>query len=119
MPRIYSYTTDGIDNLRTLTQATHVGNFNVPTGFTWDGASVPKAAQLIMPRWGENSGAFLLHDFLYSTRGPADITRNFADRILYSDLRNSGVGRVRAWLVFKTVDVFGARFFRKSRAGSA
>jgi len=112
--RIYSYTAEGIDNRRTLSQPATVNGFEVPEGFSWDGASVPKPAQMIMPRWGENSGAFLIHDYLYSVDGPGCVSRKQADKILYKDLRSNGVGRIRSWLVYKTVDVFGWKFFRKS-----
>ena len=110
--KIYSYTTVGIDNLRTLTDYVIHRDFVLPSGFSWNGASVPRAAQFIMPRWGENSLAFLVHDFLYSKVAPHDITRAQADQILYEDLLSLGVGRARAYLVYKTVRVFGASYFR-------
>ena len=114
--RIYSYTTQGIDNRRTLSRDAYVNEFVIPKGMTWDGASVPRPAQVFVQRWGENSGAFLTHDYLYSAKhGPADITRKQADKILYRDLRANGVGRVRAYVVYKTVDLFGWMFFRKGK----
>lgn len=114
--RIYSYTTQGIDNIRTLSRDAYVNEFVIPKGFTWDGCSSPKFAQIISPRWGSNAGAFLTHDYLYSAKhGPVDITRKQADKILYRDLRANGVGRVRAFAVYKTVDLFGWMFFRKEK----
>lgn len=111
---IYSHTTVGINNVRTLDKDVYYRDFTIPAGFTWDGASVPKAFRLIVPKWGENSIAYLLHDFLYSTQAPSTVSRKRADKILYEDLLTLGAGSIRAWLVYKTVDLFGASYFRKN-----
>jgi len=109
---IHSFTTVGIDNIRTLSHPVTHRDFEVPAGFSWNGASVPRGAQFIMPRWGENSLAFLAHDFLYSTHAPSYITRAHADQVLYDDLLDLGVGRARAYLVYITVRKFGKSYFR-------
>ena len=110
---IHSHTTVGIDNVRTLDADVHHRGFTIPTGFTWDGASVPRPFWFIMPKWGENSRGFLVHDYLYSKGAPASVSRAEADSIMYTDLLDSGVSKPRAWLVYKTVRVFGGGHFRK------
>lgn len=109
---IYSRTTIGINNHRTLDRDVVHRGIRIPRGFQWDGASTPKPFRFIMPKWGSESVAFLMHDYLYSIHGPPGVTRHDADLTLYEDLRNLGVGRARAWLVYRTVRVFGGFYFR-------
>jgi hypothetical protein len=110
---IHSHTTIGINNLRTLDEAVEHRGVRIPAGFSWNGASVPRPFWFIMPKWGENSMAFLMHDFLYSTEGPGYMTRLDADTIMYDDLKELGCSKPRAWLVYKTVRLFGGSYFRK------
>jgi hypothetical protein len=110
---IYSHTTVGINNLRVLDRAVFRRGVTIPEGFQWDGASVPRPLWFIMPKFGENSIAFLMHDFLYSRYAPHTISRAEADAILREDLLQLGVGRVRAALVYRTVRLFGGSYFRK------
>jgi hypothetical protein len=107
---IYSHTSSGIDNIRTLDREVTSHGFQVPVGFTW--GSTPKPVRFVMPKWGEESIAFMLHDYLYSVHAPANVTRKEADLFLYNDLRQLGVGRVRAWFVYKTARAFGGMYFR-------
>lgn len=110
---IYSHTTVGINNRRVLDQAVIRNECTIPVGFEWDGASVPRAFWFIMPKFGENSVAFLMHDYLYSVGAPSFISRKDADRIMKEDLMDLGVGRFRASLVYRTVRMFGGGHFRK------
>ena len=113
MQSIYSHTNIGVNNVRILDADVKHLEYTIPTGFQWDGASVPRLFWFFMPKWGEHSIAFLMHDFLYSAECPYDVSRAVADKIMYNDLCDAGVNRQRAWLVYKTVRLFGSSYFRK------
>lgn len=113
MSLIYSHTTVGINNSRTLDKDVIHKLITIPAGFEWDGASVPRPLWFVMPKWGENSVAFLMHDWLYSCNCPPILSRKESDKMLYDDLLEMGVFKPRAWCVYSTVRVFGARFFKK------
>jgi hypothetical protein len=109
---IHSHTTIGINNERVLDKPVFRRGVTIPAGFMWDGASVPRVFWFIMPKFGENSVAFLMHDFLYSRYAPHSLSRLEADQILREDLIQLGVGKVRAALVYRTVRLFGGSHFR-------
>jgi len=112
---IHSHTDVGFNNRRTLDKDVRHRGLTIPRGFKWDGASTPKPFRMIAPKWGDCSLAFLTHDYLYSIHAPRDITRKHADKILYEDLCALGMSKIRAYLVYKTVDVFGGMYFRVGR----
>ena len=109
---IHSHVNVGTQNRRWLDTDVHHREFIIPQGFEWDGASVPRFAWCVVPKWGESTLSFLTHDFLYSSRGPPDITRKRADTILYEDLINDGMNKLRAKMIYATVRLFGSTHFR-------
>lgn len=73
----------------------------------WDGLSIPKAFRWFLPNAYPSSAAYdiagLVHDFCY---GSACVSKEDADDIFRSLLRDSGVSRFKAGLAEKCVNWF-------------
>lgn len=78
----------------------------VPEGFVTDGGSIPRFFWRLVgaPIEARTIGAFIRHDWNYST---GIMARAEADKILYDDLRASGVGYFRAKSIYFAVRSFG------------
>lgn len=74
-----------------------VYDFTVTYGATWDGLSTPRLLQWFIPSYIEGEHLFnwagLIHDALY---GSALLTKDVADDVFRSVLRDSGLSRFRA-----------------------
>ena len=71
-----------------------------------DGASIPRAVRSVVgDRFAETYMiAALIHDVLYATQF---VIRADADKALYDVMRKCGVGRVKAWAIYRAVRMFG------------
>jgi len=90
----------------------HMG-YTVPSGFITDGASIPKAFWSLVgsPFTGKYVKVAILHDYLYS--GAENVSFEEANRIFYNGLREAGVNRLKAFLMYKAVCMFGKSHFKK------
>ncbi|TNF08548.1 MAG: DUF1353 domain-containing protein [Gammaproteobacteria bacterium] len=81
----------------------------VPPNFKTDLASIPRLLRLICPMHGPYTRAAVVHDYLYSTKEIDDtpIERKRADRIFYEAMRESGVRRTKAYLMYLAVRAGG------------
>lgn len=88
----------------------------VPMGFQTDGASIPRLFWFLVgsPFTPEVIEGATLHDYLYSTPD-ADTTRREADDVFHSFMRQRGVGRLRARLMWLAVRLFGWLFYERAR----
>jgi len=80
----------------------HPVTFTVKAGFDTDLASIPWGARnLVSQLAGAQMAA--CHDFSY--QGHTKLTKEEADQLFYEGLRTpgSGVGRVKAWIMFQAV----------------
>jgi hypothetical protein len=85
-----------------------IGNqeFWIPTGFKWNGASIPQAL------WSEMGGRFepntieasLPHDWLYLGHGT---DRETADRYFYEQCRAAGMPHLKAAAMYEALHLFG------------
>ena len=77
-------------------------------GFWSDSASIPRLAWSLIgsPFTGRYVCPSLIHDCLYACQ-PMDIDREDADNIFYQAMLDSGVGHLKAWLMYHAVRVFG------------
>jgi uncharacterized protein DUF1353 len=91
---------------RSYTRLTSIGELTVPSGFIWDGCSVPRFLWSILPIWGRYSGAALVHDYLYREK---PCMRWEADRVFLELLVEDRVPPRRALTMFRAVRTFGAR----------
>lgn len=92
-----------------LTWTDDAGVIIVPRGFVSDGVTSPAITWPFVghPYAGTLVRAAMLHDYEMATRhGTADA----AHRRFHAALRASGVGRVRAALLFAAVWLFGPRW---------
>lgn len=80
--------------------------FEIPQGFMFDGASIPKFAWSIIgsPFTGKYYNAGLMHDYFYRT---GIVTKKEADELFYVKMRQDGVGYIKANLMFAAVKMFG------------
>lgn len=85
----------------------------IPRGFRCDGMSIP---ELFRPAMGEPvdaiaTSAAVVHDYLYSrptrTISGEQTTRADADAILRDMLIDAGYGRIKSWLAWASVRMFG------------
>lgn len=96
-------------------QTSH-GKIVVPQGFRTDLASTPRQVWRAFPRWGTWSGAAIIHDYLYRTQ-PDGISRYHADRIMLKLMREDGVHRGTARIIYRMVREYGDTAWR-SHQGS-
>jgi len=100
----------------------------VPRGFTTDLCSVPRAPFAYLLFGGVGNKAGVLHDALYSPYGEVrveemqsrrniEVTREWADAVLYAALKACGVGW-QAWWMYKGVRLFGWQFYKRDEAKS-
>jgi hypothetical protein len=75
----------------------------VPEGFVTDLASVPRILWAIFPPFGRYTEAAVVHDYLY--RIEAD--RKEADKEFYYIMRDEGVKKWKAKLMYWAVRLFG------------
>ena len=71
----------------------------VPAGFVTDFASIPRGLWNIFPPTGRY--------------GKAAYTKKDADRIFYEAMEILGVGKIKRWLMWKSVSAFGRGNFGK------
>lgn len=88
------------------------GEIEVPEGFVTDFASVPRAVwSYLSPEDPVIIFASVVHDWLYSVRGDlgagAVMQRAQCDAVLREAMLASGARASMAWLVEKTVGIFG------------
>jgi len=101
--------------LRWRTTTTHIV---VPKGFESDGASIPPILWPLLghPYAGSILRAAVLHDYELVTRhAPSAVVH----QRFYTALRSSGVGRVRAALLYLGTRCFGPRFRQTPPLGSS
>ena len=85
----------------------------IPAGFRTDGASIPLMLRPFFERYGKNTKAAVIHDFLYSKFNDTGINRELADKIFLFILKENGVSyRVRK-VMYKAVRMFGEVFWEK------
>ena len=61
----------------------------VPKGFRTDGASIPLVLRPFFERYGKNTEAAVIHDYLYSKFNDTGINRELADKIFLFIFKNS------------------------------
>ena len=86
------------------------GDIVIPVNFTTDFASVPWLLWGVIPTTGNHNLAALVHDYLYYSRYQ---NRLFCDRELFYWLRKTGSNKLKAYLMYWTVRVWGAKWWRQ------
>ncbi len=94
---------------------TDFGRIAVPSGFCFDGASIPWIAEPITfsPFHPKVMQAAMVHDLLYASGA---FSRRDADRLFWAMLRANGVRPITAWLMFAAVRLFAAGHYGRDRA---
>lgn len=89
-----------------------LGIIKVPSGFLFDGASIPKSAWTVMglhPFSSEIIRAGLVHDYLYSVKV---IGRKDADDVLHRILKyEDQLSSCKIFLIYSAVRVAGSEFY--------
>lgn len=83
----------------------------VPAGYVTDMATVPRVFWPITPPTGRDEVAFIIHDYLYENKDSLGYSRRFADRQLRLFQEKYGSGRVRSFLMYSAVRLFGGIYF--------
>jgi hypothetical protein len=79
--------------------------FEVPNGFQTDFASVPRAFQWLLPKYGRYTKAAILHDFLCEQSKAGRFDRDDADGIFRRTMRELGVSFIRRWIMWAAVSL--------------
>jgi hypothetical protein len=86
----------------------------IPSGFKTNLASIPRLLwPIFAPQYSGFVAPAILHDYLYQCN--TNITRQFADEILYSSLITENVTAFTASKFYLGVRLFGAHHFTKDR----
>ena len=107
----------------TLGSDRDIREITVPAGMLTDLASVPWFARWLVGRVGRHLEAAIVHDYLYVARkwepDPKlrEAKRKFADQLFYVGMRDAGVYRIVAWIMYVTVRIFGQWFSDKNESG--
>ena len=89
-------------------------DINVPAGFYWDGASVPRILWSVgglSP--GQYLGASCVHDYCYARADDDIASRKEADQYYYELLLRDGARRVQAYLAWCCVRSCGWPLWRR------
>lgn len=81
----------------------------VPAGFTYDLASIPRAMWAVVSPW-DVALESLFHDLLYRAQ---KVKRRTADQTLFSMMEDRGVPWHIRWAVYLSVRIFGGKAWRK------
>jgi len=101
-----------------LIEDVKIDEYIIPKNFKTDGASIPKIFWSIFgcPFVGKYVKAAILHDYLYS--GYVNITFHKANLKFYKNMRKSGVSKIKSFIMFKIVEIFGkSHFLNKNKKG--
>lgn len=91
----------GFTLLAPLAYEGNTERFVVPPGFRTDLASVPHSITWLLPRYGGGvTRCAILHDFLCRTQ---QLSQHDVDGLFYRSLREAGVSRLRAELLWAGV----------------
>ncbi len=101
--------TDAQGNVFTLREDLHAAGLIVPSGFSSDGASVPRFFwRLVFPPGDQKAlRAAFVHDWLYRTH-PEGWSREAADMLFLKLLLENGMPKLNAVLAWLGVRLFGA-----------
>lgn len=84
--------------------------FTIKSGFKCDGASIPLAFRWFLPSWDKKNHIYNLgstvHDGLYIHKGFGLLSREECDDVLRGIWRESGIGRFKAGVADKAVQLF-------------
>lgn len=88
--------------------------FEVPKGYWFDGASVPRFLWSIASPTGKAFEAACLHDWLYDTRGSHyKLTRKQVDIIFLQHMEKDRVSCLQRYMYYLGVRIFGGYYWQK------
>jgi|3_EtaG_2_1085321.scaffolds.fasta_scaffold24058_3 hypothetical protein len=96
----------------------------IPKGYWTDFASVPKVVRLFVDHIGQDSTAFVIHDYMYNfggykrdgrtkERAPSKVTRRVADAEMRYQMGLYGASKARQFTFYWAVRLFGWLRFKK------
>ncbi len=102
-----------INNIKTLTLTSHFvyKNIVVPSGFIYDGNSIPRAFRWFLGKF-EYMRASCVHDWLYDVRCTNNINRKQADNIYRDMLIELGVSKIKANIAYVAIRLFGEKYYK-------
>lgn len=86
------------------------GEITVPVDFVSDGITLPRIPIVLALFDGYGFPAGIVHDYLYTT---GVLGRKHSDEVFYRALRELGIARWRAWLMYFGVRCFGGFYYMK------
>ncbi len=83
-------------------------DFNIPKGYTWDGASIPRLFWRLIGSKTDNRFLIpsMIHDVLCENHHYVNNDRYFADKVFERLLYVSEVNAFSRWMIFHSVDNF-------------
>ena len=85
---------------------------NIPKGYTWNGANIPRALWWLIGSMGESEflNASMVHDRLCERHCLVADDRQLSSMIFREILIGSGVSKLKANIMYKAVDIFQKLF---------
>jgi len=84
--------------------------YAVPAGYVTDFASIPAAAKLLFPPFGDWAEAAIVHDWIYDVGAVGG--RERADQVFKTAMAEMGVGKVRKTLMYWAVRAGGSGAYK-------
>ena len=92
---------------------------NINRGESWDKATIPWPARIIIAKEELGDMATLVHDYLYKHRGQVTdgagsrvtVSREEVDLIFYHDMKKAGVSWWKAMVAYYAVRLFGSSYW--------
>lgn len=84
----------------------------IPKGYTWNGANIPRCFWFLIGSMGENSflNPSMVHDIMTEKKSLIAYDRQLSSIIFRELLIASGVSRLKANIMYKSVDVYQKLF---------
>lgn len=85
---------------------------DIPRGYRWDGASIPRIFWRLIGSKDDNSflNASLVHDMLCEYKNLVEYDRQLSSMIFREILISSGVSKAKAYTMYYAVDIFQKYF---------
>ena len=99
---------------RLLQDYTYKG-IEIPMGYEWDGATIPRFAWSLIGYYpmGKMAEPSLVHDWIYVHKGLGTFTRKECDDLFYTHMIENGVEEKAAKKMHRLVRIFGFIYWRE------
>ncbi len=88
--------------------------YTVPEGMETDLGSIPIPFRNVFSRFGENTLAYIIHDFGYRVQ-PKNTDRKFWDDVLFELMKKEKSFRIKRFFIYRSLRLFGYKAWNKNK----